>query len=199
MTRYRVGDSPVQVTVLIPEDGWSLVPFESVTARALDPDGVEHGGLIASISAHDDDLRVTWPTTSIFDKPGLWQVLVDLTTAEGKVEHFPPYWIPVEEVTGWHTIDSIREVWRDAPTDDAELFVLLGSAKDQCAAFAPAVEGRLPLRYRQAQAMQARALWNAGHTSQDQFGAEGMTVTAFPMDWQVKNLLRPKQGVGAFW
>ncbi|MDP4333556.1 hypothetical protein Q7F20_09245 [Curtobacterium sp. A7_M15] len=198
MTRYYVGDSPVHVTVLPPEMSWDFALFESTTATLIDPEGVSHDGLTASITNFQEEVHVTWPKGSLLDKPGLWMLRVDLTTTEGKTEHFPPYGIPVEQEDGWHTIDSLRDEWRDAPLDDAQLFVLMQSAKDQCETFAPALSGPVPLRYRQAQAMQTRALWNAGHTNQDQFGANGLTVTAFPMDWQVKNLLRPQRAVGGF-
>lgn len=198
MTRYYVGDSPVQVTVLPPELSWSFASFESAAARLIDPDGVQRTGLTASLEGLPEHIEVVWPEESVLDKPGLWQLLVDLTTEDGKTEHFPPHYIPVELEDGWHTIDSLRNQWRDAPIDDAELFVLMQAAKDQCEAFAPVLTGSVPLRFRQAQAMQARSLWNAGHTSQDQFGAEGMTVTVFPMDWQVKALLRPTRAVKAF-
>lgn len=199
MTRYYVGDSPVQVTVLPPELSWSFASFESAAARLIDPDGVQRTGLTASLEGLPEHIEVVWPKESVLDKPGLWQLLVDLTTEDGKTEHFPPYYIPVELEDGWHTIDSLRDQWRDASMDDAELFVLMQTAKDQCEAFAPALTGPIPLRFRQAQAMQARALWNAGHVAQnDQFGGDGMTVTVFPMDWTVKALLRPQRAIGGF-
>jgi hypothetical protein len=200
MTRYYVGDSPVQVTVLDPELGWDFALFTSAEARLIDPDGVQHLGLTAKLSAFNYTVRVSWPDGSLLDKPGLWQLIVVLTDGDGKRETFPPYYIPVEQEDGWHTLDSIRDVWRDAPGDDAELFVLMQSAKEQCEAFAPAFTGAAPLRFRQAQLLQSRALWASGSVSQgDQFGdGAGLSVTVFPMDWTVKNLLRPTRAVKAF-
>jgi hypothetical protein len=82
--------------------------------------------------------------------------------------------------------------------EDFALSSLLTSARIQCEAFAPALpEGaEVPENYRFAQALQARALYRAGLAGTgDQIGADGLTVTVFPMDWQVKALLRPKRGV----
>lgn len=102
----------------------------------------------------------------------------------------------------WLTAEDIDEVvryWPQAGTDlePDELAPLLASARTQCEAYAPALtEGaEVPENYRLAQALQARALFRSGIAgSNDQIGAEGYTVTVFPMDWTVKNLLRPKKG-----
>jgi len=96
--------------------------------------------------------------------------------------------------------DDMRPYWPLCPFDVeddgdyAELTALLAVAQAQCEAFAPALaEGdEVPERYRMAQALQARALQRSGTVgSGDQFGAEGFTVTVWPMDWSVKALLRP--------
>ena len=100
---------------------------------------------------------------------------------------------------GKDDVDEVRQFW---PTvDEVEpdaLVVLLASDQVQCAAFAPAlaVDALVPVHYLQAQALQARALYRSTHANtQDGIGAEGFTVTVFPMDWTVKNLLRPKTAV----
>jgi hypothetical protein len=42
--------------------------------------------------------------------------------------------------------------------------------------------------------MQARAVYNSVKAgSGDQVGPDGLTVTVYPMDWNVKNLLRPRK------
>lgn len=78
-----------------------------------------------------------------------------------------------------------------------EVAPVLSAAAEQCEAFAPDPAGdvdvEIPERFKLAQVMQARALYRAGLARQDnQIGVDGMTVTVFPMDWQVKALLRPK-------
>lgn len=99
---------------------------------------------------------------------------------------------------GWVTLGEARAQWADAPVDDEYLADLLDSAFDQCEAYAPALaeDEAAPVRYRVAQVMQARAIYRAMKTGDnDSLGADGFTVTVFPMDWNIKNLLRPRRGV----
>lgn len=79
---------------------------------------------------------------------------------------------------------------------DEALDLYLQAARTQCEAFAPPLEGQeVPAGYRLAQALQARALARAGVVgSGDSDGFGDQVVTLFPMDWTVKNLLRPKSG-----
>lgn len=83
----------------------------------------------------------------------------------------------------------------DYDPDDLELPLL--AALQQCSDFAPALapDALAPVNWVAAQALQTRALVRAGVVgSGDQAGGYGETVTVFPMDWTVKNLLRPKRG-----
>lgn len=104
------------------------------------------------------------------------------------------------EPAGWLTHDSpvLVELWPGCvDLTDAALDLLLDSARTQCEAFAPALPdgADVPPAWLQAQALQARALSRAGVVgADDQVGIEGGGVTLFPMDWTVKNLLRPKRG-----
>ncbi len=86
--------------------------------------------------------------------------------------------------------------WSVCPVDDLEVLgALLAAARTQCEALAPVIaDGEaVPDAYRLAQAMQARALWRAQRAgSGDAIGADGLSVTVFPMDWTVKALLRPR-------
>lgn len=81
-------------------------------------------------------------------------------------------------------------------TDDGLSFVLY-CARVQCEDFAPALaEGAtVPENYVAAQVLQTRALVRLGIVG-DNGGANsvGDVVQLFPMDWSVKNLLRPKKG-----
>lgn len=102
-------------------------------------------------------------------------------------------------------------VWITDP-DDPRLVVLWAGAEDyefddlafplnvariQCERFAPALaEGApVPDNYVAGQILQTRALVREGVVgSGDQTGGLEATVTLFPMDWNVKNLLRPRKG-----
>ena len=104
-------------------------------------------------------------------------------------------------MNGWLDAGNITEVrgyWPGVDEVDLdELALLLASAQVQCAAFAPDLgdDVTVPANYRHAQVLQARALYRAGMAgSNDQIGLDGQSVTVFPMDWTVKNLLRPKSG-----
>ena len=107
-------------------------------------------------------------------------------------------------VIGWVDTDHLDE-WRDAPSDDATLTRYLRSAHEQCLDFLPhhrdeagvlqpVIPNPVPERFALAQIMQARALYNGVVTgSDDRMGPDSIGVTVFPMDWSVKNLLRPKR------
>lgn len=103
--------------------------------------------------------------------------------------------------------DALTNDWADAPADPDVLASYLLAAYDQCVEYLPhrTCDGeRVPVlpdlgsaaeaRCRLAQIMQARAIYNSVVTGGgDQVGPDGMTVTVFPMDWTVRNLLRPRR------
>lgn len=92
------------------------------------------------------------------------------------------------------TLEALRAVWRDAPDDDELLTLYLRTAEEQCEAYAPAYvsEERMLL----AVLTQVRNLWNANKVdAQGGYGDEGFRFTPFPMDWSIKNILRPKTAV----
>lgn len=99
--------------------------------------------------------------------------------------------------TSWLDVGTMNEVvgfWPGADEVDLDhLAMLLASAQAQCAAFAPETGADVPVNYRQAQVLQARALYRSGMAgTNDQIGIDGQAVTVFPMDWTVKLLLRPR-------
>ena len=104
---------------------------------------------------------------------------------------------PPDVTVGWVTPDEAERHWPDAAhLDEETLTDLLLAAHEQCVEF---LNGREPTpllrRHRLAQIMQARALARSTSAgSGDQIGVDGLTVTVFPMDWTVKNLLRPRRG-----
>lgn len=99
----------------------------------------------------------------------------------------------------WHTNDTAREQWLDAPDDDDQLSDLLEVAKEQILAFAPARNDAdpVPAGYVVAQLMQARNIWNASQAdpANGGIGPDGFVSRPFPLDWMVKQLVRPKRGV----
>lgn len=99
----------------------------------------------------------------------------------------------------WHDIDSIRLAWSDADQiDDALLGELLEVARDAVVAYAPALsdEGALPTRYRLGQMVHVKNLWNASRvTASGDLGGDTFEIQPRPLDWHVKQILRPAQGV----
>lgn len=112
----------------------------------------------------------------------------------------------------WHTIETARDQWVDAPLDDEELEELLDAAKTAVLAYAPTLPAQtvenvggyivpvnvdIPSSYRLAQLMQSRNIWNSSKASPSgDFDGGGYGLTTFPLDWQVKQLLRPRTVFG---
>ena len=99
---------------------------------------------------------------------------------------------------GWHTLETARDQWTDAPYQDEILTDLLEIAQEQCLAYAPLPDSNAPLatHYRVAQLMQARSIWNATKVSPSgDLGDGTYVITPKPLDWMIKQVLRPKRGV----
>ena len=108
--------------------------------------------------------------------------------------------VTMTDADGWHTLDTARDQWVDAPYQDAILANLLEIAKEACLAFAPFTVSETileaPARYRVAQLMQARNIWNASKVSPSgDLGDGTYVITPKPLDWMIKQVLRPKRAV----
>lgn len=95
-------------------------------------------------------------------------------------------------------VDRLLQAWTDAPYDYApELCAsILGTAREQVIAFAPALPETVPDRYVLAQVMQAQNLWNAGRAQQEGgVGGEGYIFYPRPLDKTIRRIIRPQRGV----
>ena len=96
---------------------------------------------------------------------------------------------------------QILILWPDAPGDvDGVLTMYLDAAQDACTAYAPARTSYadIPESWRLAQAMQAANVYNASLAAPGgDIDGGGFGLTAHPLDWQVKQLLRPRRALGA--
>jgi hypothetical protein len=106
-------------------------------------------------------------------------------------------------MASWNTLVEARAMWADAGNlADTSLQLLLDSAHADCFAWLDPIDAVDPTgeaitaSMKLAEIYQARARYNAVRSAGDgnQVGADGMTVTVFPLDWQVQQLLRPKSG-----
>lgn len=91
---------------------------------------------------------------------------------------------------GWVDPQDLQAMWA-TQLDPDDLAEHLAAAHAQCVMFLGTDPAPTP-RLRLAQTLQARALVRSGYAAADD--SIGMdSVTVFPMDWTVKNLLRPKK------
>lgn len=102
---------------------------------------------------------------------------------------------------GWYTAEEAREDWRDAAqlTDD-DLQAYLDAAQDAVWAYGrnltlpddEPVPTAIPAGWRKAHLLQTRNSWNTSKTDPAGFVGSGeFEVRPFPMDWMVKQLIRP--------
>lgn len=205
MTAYFTGDVPAEDLVIEPARGGvaiDLSPFSSVETVFRAPDGSEilSSGFLASIE--DESLVVEWPSETVLEEPGVYQLTPILEGTGDVRETLAPVRIVVEEEgSAWYTLELARLDWPDAPDHDGDgdyvLWEMLEAAKEEVIAFAPTLDEdeRAPLRYRKAQLMHARTLWNAGHSdSNGQIGLEGFVVTPKSLEKDTRELLRPRTG-----
>lgn len=105
----------------------------------------------------------------------------------------------------WHTPESASAQWDDAPLDEGDLAELLEVARVQVVTYSPHKKddpavapesATVPVTYRLAQLRQAQNIWTAGAV--DPAGGigdgESFTITPHPLDWHVKQIIRPKGG-----
>jgi hypothetical protein len=105
-------------------------------------------------------------------------------------------------VATWNDPTDVPKHWADAAHLDPEtLLLLLESAHADCIAYLAPLDGIDPVgdavtaSMRLAEIYQARARFQAIKSAgNNQVGPDGVSVTVFPMDWQVQQLLRPKSG-----
>lgn len=109
-------------------------------------------------------------------------------------------------ITTWHTADSLRAVWSNAPSSADLIADLLEAAKFQILEFAPALPDTeesgaaeaIPANYRIAQGLQARAIWESQKADvsgdPDAIGLGEYPVRVYSMAKPVRDLLRPAHG-----
>lgn len=186
---YYVGDTPLETIKFddLPLGDWTLAAA-TITA----PDGDTH-----TLPATIDDDTVEVVLDIPLELAGVHTVTVTVHDAAGAHRMLPTEALLVEDpATRWHTLASARGAWRDAPAADLTLHELLEVAREQCEAYAPALpDGAVvPIRWKSAQLMQARNIWNASKTDPEAggFGDEGFVIRPYPLDWTIKQMLHPK-------
>ncbi len=112
-----------------------------------------------------------------------------------------PAWVDVttdEELLG--------VLWADAPQPDAVLTALLTSAQRDCMAFldvptdtALDADAFVAASWKQAVIVQARGRYRALVAGGAESIGADFPITIHPLDWAVKQLLKPKSGKAGIW
>lgn len=97
--------------------------------------------------------------------------------------------------------EELPTLWPDVPMNDDTTSLYLAAAKEACLAYAPTLPEnvtQIPDGWRLAQALQARNIYNSARASAGgDMDGSGYGISAFPLDWQVQQLLRPRRAMGA--
>lgn len=200
MTAYFVGDIPAEDMVVEPArrgEAIDLALFDGAEITLLDPTNtvVTTSGFTTTLGV--DTLIIEWPGEAVLTDPGLYHVNIVLDhSTTGVRERITPIPVVVESADGWVSLENARSEWADAPLDDDLLYVLLRVARTEVIQFAPALTETdpIPMNFRQAQLMHAVNRWNARAVDPagGGIGGEGFVLRPFPLDWAVKQVLRPK-------
>jgi hypothetical protein len=171
--------------------------YTSVTVTLWKPDGTQSDATLTGAIQNNHNVHVshTW-TESPFDGPGIWLMRFRFSATGTTIESEPLRFV-VELDDGWLSLEQTRQRWPDAPLELTYLYGILKSAKIQCIDYAPALAlaDPVPANYLQAQLMQSRAIFTSFIANQNDNIDGQFPVRVFPMDWNVKALLRPKTGM----
>jgi hypothetical protein len=198
---YYTGDVPSAALIVSPSlNGEPLTVNAADSAEVLltAPDGDEISTLTGTID--EDDVQVTFPGTTVFTDPGIYTLTILIDYDAGGIQQADPVRLVVDDTTAqWATLALTRDQWVDARTmEDALLYELLELSKVQILEYAPALADgvAVPLQYRLAQIVQAKNVYNSSlvDAGSGDIGNDTFTIRPFPLDWQVKQMLRPRRG-----
>lgn len=168
------------------------------------PAAADENGATVTLSVADQTVPATigngvegtWSTLTL-PAPGSYPVYIVAALGGRTQRTLVDYLVVVDPDDPWYNVVTARIDWDGAPESDGTLADLLDSARDQVLAYAPALAAgaAVPTRYKRGQLMQARNTFNASQTNGDQQvdAGGGVYITVRPLDWAVKQVLRPKQ------
>lgn len=197
---FYLDDVPAEPLVIEPPETINLAEFSAASAKIIAPDTTVTD-LDAEIDDETQTIVVDLPSESVFTVEGVHRLRITLDDAPAfALQRLPEVRIVVQDPDSqWHTLDTARDEWADAThLGDVTLWELLELARGDVVAFAPAlaVDAPVPLRYLKGQIMQARNTWNAARvdpaTGGD--GDDTFVIRPFPLDWAIKQKLRPQRG-----
>ena len=206
MTYFYVGDIPAEDFVVSPSlnnDAIQLHGQDVAEVLLTDPPGTTVTTLTGTVSGQDVD--VTFPAdVSVFTTAGIYTmvVVIDKTAeagSDGVIQADPIRIVADDTGDEWATLSLARDQWIDARTiEDAMLYDLLALSKSQILEYAPVLADgvAVPLTYRMAQITQAKNVYNGSlvDAGTGDIGNDTFTIRPFPLDWQVKQMVRPRRG-----
>ena len=197
---YYVDDVPAVPFTVEPPENIDVTAFTAATAALLVPT-IPPTSVALTAELVDDTIEIAQPAESAFTVAGIYRLRIRLTGTGGSQGIPDARFVVQDPDDEWHTLDSIRDEWQDADyIPDVTLWGLLVMAKLQIVEFAPRLEDDVPVpsQYRDAQRIQARNIWNAAKVSPDGgIGTDDFVIRPLPLDWHVKQILRPRPAIGA--
>jgi len=199
MTVLYLGDIPADPFAVAPPDGLALSDFTLAEASLVAPSG-DVVPVEAEISV--DIVLVDVGPTSPFDEAGLWRIRIVVSSATARAT-FPDARLVIDDPDSeWHTLATARDEWPGSKTSitDVKLHRLLEIARRDCLTWGPELvdAAGLPLPvpgpWLEAQLKQARNILNAAQASTQQVDPDMSSYEPRPMDWWVKQLIRPDSG-----
>lgn len=200
MAHYHLGDSPADETVLTIDADLDLTGYTVDQITLTDPAGeLVTATITATIDPIDQVILITWPTASPWpETAGIYWLNVRIKKGTRKRTLPATPIVIIGEPDGWLNIETARIGWPDAEVvDDYLLAELLDVARHDVLEYAPVLDAGdpVPANYRRAQQMQARNRLNAGSVdpSTGEDGGMSYALHPYPLDWHIKQLLRPKR------
>ena len=201
MTYFYTGDVPSSVLIVSPSlngEPIALVAADTVAVLLTDPAGDGITTLTAAIS--EQTIEVSFPEATVFPDAGIYRLRVIIDHDGVGITQADPIRLVVDDSAGqWATLVLARDQWIDARNlNDPILYDLLTMSRDQVIHYAPALADgvAVPLHYRLAQIVQAKNVYNGSlvDAGSGDIGSDTFTIRPFPLDWQVKQMLRPRRG-----
>lgn len=199
MTVLYLGDIPADPFAVAPPDGVDLTGFTLAEASLIAP-----AGTVTAVNATLAPPVVTVDVgpASPFTEAGLWRIRVVVSSATARAT-FPDARLVIDDPDSeWHTLATARDEWPGAKASisDVKLHRLLELAKRDCLTWGPELVDALgatlpvPVEWQEAQLKQARNILNAAQASTGQVDPDMSSYEPRPMDWWVKQIIRPDSG-----
>lgn len=221
---YYVGDMPSQSGVIVVDGDLSRFSNVSVSLTDPNGASATHSG-IATIDTEEDQISIDlsgdyfdtpglWTLQLVLTGSGVKESLspvgfvVELEDGWHSLSSARNEWpdAPENDVQLFTLLSiSKQQVAAYAPTVEAnEVLVAGGLTPDPdhpglwiIGSTSLLGSGPVPMNWKQAQLLQSRNNWNASKVDagNGQIGTDTFVIRPFPMDWTVKNTIRPKRAI----